>query len=93
MKILKLFINDCKKCIAFPRFTVNFRERTQAAWNRFVEEEEEIRHIMDEDKIIERGEEIIDKCEDILNIAFDNISFEMGYNGEKYEIITYSRSE
>ena len=83
----KLFINDCKKCIAFPRFTMSFRERTQAAWNRFVEEEEEIRHIMDEDKNHERGEEIIDKCEDILNIAFDNIAFEMGYNGEKYEII------
>ncbi len=66
---------------------MSFRERTQVAWNRFVEEEEEIRHIMDEDKNHERGEEIIDKCEDILNIAFDNISFEMGYNGEKYEII------
>ena len=38
----KLFINDCKKCIAFPRFTMSFTERTQAAWNRFVEEEEEI---------------------------------------------------
>ena len=42
---------------------------------------------MDEDKNRERGEELIEQCEKILNFAFDEICFEMGFNGKKHELI------
>ena len=33
------------------------------------------------------AEELIAKCDAILHLAFETIAFEMGYNGEKYELI------
>ncbi len=81
------FIEWCKKGIALPRFSKCFRERTEAAWEAFVQKEASLRQIMDEDKNHKRGEELIEQCGNILNLAFDHISFEMGYNGEKHELI------
>ena len=46
-----------------------------------------MRQIMDTDKNQERGEELVAACEEILHIAFEDISFEMGFNGEKHELI------
>ena len=43
--------------------------------------------MMDEDKDHTRGQELVDRVEGILNQAFDEISFEMGVGGEKYELI------
>lgn len=80
-------VAHCEKRISVPQFEECFRERTEAAWEDFAEQEAELRHIMEEDKNHERGEELIEKCEDILNLAFDDISFEMGFNGEKYELV------
>lgn len=81
------YIEDCKKRISLPGFEMNFRERTTEAWKCFADKEAELRHIMDEDKEKRRGEELIEKCGEILEIAFYDVSFEMGYNGEKYELI------
>jgi len=81
------FIDWCEKGITLPRFSECFRERTESAWEEFVEKEIELRQIMDSDKHHERGEELIKKCEDILYMAFDDIAFELGFNGEKYELI------
>ena len=61
--------------------------RTESAWEEFAAQEAQLRQIMDEDKNNGRGEELIHQCEAILNQAFDEISFEMGFNGEKYELI------
>ena len=83
----KELIDWCKKRIALPQFSQCFRERTEAAWKAFAEQESQLRQIMDEDKNHERGEELIKQCEAILNLAFDDISFEMGVGGEKYELI------
>lgn len=81
------YIDDCRRRLSLPRFSKNFRERTEAAWEKFAEQEAELRQIMDTDKNQERGEELIRKCEEILHIAFQDISFEMGFNGEKHELI------
>ena len=43
--------------------------------------------MMDEDKDHTRGQELVDRVEGILNQTFDEISFEMGVGGEKYELI------
>ena len=46
-----------------------------------------MRQMMDEDKDHTRGAELVAQMEGALNQAFDEISFEMGFNGEKYELI------
>ena len=83
----KELIDSCKKGIALPQFRECFRERTESAWEDFAEQEGQLRQIMDADEDNERGKELIHQCEEILNQAFDEISFEMGFNGEKYELI------
>ena len=86
-KDTKTFIDWCHKGITLPKFDKCFKQRTQEAWKTFAEQEAELRKIMDEDKDNQRGEELIGRCQDILNLAFDDIAFEMGSNGEKYELI------
>ena len=81
------YIDDCRRRLSLPRFSKNFRERAEAAWEKFAEQESQLRQIMDTDKNQERGEELVAKCEKILHIAFGDISFEMGFNGEKHELI------
>ena len=70
-----------------PQFTECFRERTENWWETFAEMEAELRQMMDEDKDHTRGAELVAQMEGALNQAFDEISFEMGFNGEKYELI------
>ena len=80
-------IDSCKKGIALPQFSECFRERTEDWWETFAEMEGALRQMMDEDKDHTRGAEIVAQMEDTLNLVFDEISFEMGFNGEKYELI------
>ena len=80
-------INSCKKGISLPQFWECFRERTENWWETFAEMEAELRQMMDEDKDHTRGAEIVAQMEETLNLVFDEISFEMGFNGEKHELI------
>ena len=43
--------------------------------------------MMDEDKDHTSGAELVAQMQETLNLVFDEISFEMGFNGEKYELI------
>ena len=81
------YIDDCRWRLALPRFEKNFRERTQEAWAAFTQIEAELRQIMDTDKTHQRGEELIEKCGNALKTALRDTSFELGFNGEKYELI------
>ena len=83
----KEFIDWCKKGIALPQFSECFRERTEDWWETFAEMEGALRQMMDDDKDHTRGAEIVAQMENALNLVFDDISFEMGFNGEKYELI------
>ena len=80
-------INSCKKGISLPQFWECFRERTEDWWETFAEMEAELRQMMDEDKDHTRGAELVAQMQETLNLVFDEISFEMGFNGEKYELI------
>ena len=80
-------IDGCKKGISLPQFSDCFRERTEDWWETFAEMEAELRQMMDDDKDHTRGAEIVAQMEGALNQAFDEISFEMGFNGEKHELI------
>ncbi len=83
----KEFIERCKKGISLPQFWECFRERTEDWWETFAEMEAELRQMMDEDKDHTRGAELVAQMQGTLNLVFDEISFEMGFNGEKYELI------
>ena len=80
-------IDSCKKGISLPQFSECFRERTEDWWETFAEMEAELRQMMDEDKDHTRGAELVAQMEDTLNLVFDEISFELGFNGEKHELI------
>lgn len=80
-------IDSCKKGISLPQFWECFRERTEDWWETFAEMESELRQMMDEDKDHTRGAELVSQMQETLNLVFDEISFEMGFNGEKYELI------
>ncbi len=81
------YIDDCRRRLSLPRFEKNFRERTQEAWAAFSQIEAELRQIMDTDKMHQRGDELIEKCGNSLKSALRDTSFELGFNGEKYELI------
>ena len=84
---IESLIADCEARISLPRFTQSFRERTEDWWETFAEMEAELRQMMDDDKDHTHGAELVAQMEEALNLAFDEISFEMGFNGEKYELI------
>ena len=81
------YIDDCRRRLSLPRFEKNFRERTQEAWAAFTQIEGSLRQIMDTDETHQRGEELIETCGNALKIALRDTSFELGFNGEKYELI------
>lgn len=83
----KEFISWCKKSISWPQFSECFRERMENWWETFAGMEAELRRMMDEDKDHTRDAEIIAQMDEALHLVFDRISFEMGFNGEKYELI------
>ena len=80
-------IDWCQKGISLPQFSECFRERTEDWWETFAEMEAELRQMMDEDKDHTRGAELVAQMEETLNLVFDEISFEMGFNGKKHELI------
>ena len=80
-------IDWCRKGISLPQFSECFRERTEDWWETFAEMEAQLRRMMDEDKEHTHGAEIVAQMEGALNLVFDEISFEMGFNGEKHELI------
>ncbi len=80
-------IDWCKKGISLPHFSECFREQTENWWETFAEMEGSLRQMMDDDKDHTRGAELVAQMEGALNQVFDEISFEMGFNGEKYELI------
>ncbi len=80
-------IGYCEERIALPQFAECFRERTVKWWETFAEREAELRRMMDEDKEHLRGAEIAAQMEEVLHLAFNDISFEIGCNGEKHELI------
>ena len=80
-------IDSCKKGISLPQFSECFRERTENWWETFAEMEAELRQMMDEDKDHTRGAELVAQMQETLDLVFDEISFEMGVGGEKYELI------
>ena len=87
----KSMIAYCHKDLSLPLFQRPFRIRVQEAWAAFENIEAELRALMDAGS--EHGEELIERCSSVLHIAFDDVSFELGKGGEKYELILTPEGE
>ena len=81
------FIDMCHQGITLPQFNMCFYERTQLCWDTFLKIEAQLRKMMDEDKDGTGGAKIVSQMQEILNLVFDDISFEMGVSGQKYDLI------
>lgn len=81
---LKKLIANCVENISLPLFEHPFAERIKNGWKKFSEGEEKLRHMISNK---EKGDTIAEYCADLLSDAFTNVSFEVGFNGEKYDLI------
>ncbi len=81
------YIDDCMDRLTLPRFEKTFRQRTRQAWAVFEGIEAELRAMIEADTLREKGGEILAKCRRPLEIALKDVAFELGFNGEKYELI------
>lgn len=78
------FIDDCRDRLALPLFEKPFRERAAEGWASFLAGEAQLRAMIAEKQ---DGELLIRQCAELLSPAFDDIAFELGVSGEKYELI------
>lgn len=78
------FIEMCSNHLAYPVKRRAFRDRVREFWKVFSEKEKELREKIDNKEKIEDAVEFVSQ---MLNIAFSEPCFEMGFNGQKHELI------
>lgn len=81
------FIDECRRRLSLPMFYKNFRERTREAWAAFEQEEAKLRGLLDRKNRADAEADLMETCGDVLKLVFANPSFEIGFNGKKYELI------
>ena len=79
-----VYIEKCKRALMNPTHITPFRRRAKAAWKSFLKEEAELRRMIG---IQVPDEKIIEKCSEMLAPAFTDIAFELGRDGERYDLI------
>ena len=81
-------IEYCQNQVMYSRFERNFKERTKQAWEVFCQKEADLRARLQSCRNGQGDFSLFNnELNGILTIAFDEISFEAGFNGEKCEII------
>ncbi len=78
------FIDLCRRTLSLPLDIKPFRERAEACWQAFLEGEEELRRLIDAK---DQSDAVVEKCNELLASGFTDICFELGFNGEKYDLI------
>lgn len=78
------FIKECERCLALPISMKPFRQRVKEGWDSFLAGEAGLREQIERR---EHGEEVAAALSRLLAPAFRNICFEIGFNGEKYDLI------
>ena len=81
------FIDRCRRGLALPIELRPFRARTREAWASFLAGEGELRALMDQKDRAAVSDRLVERCSELLSPAFANPAFELGCNGEKYELI------
>ena len=64
-----------------------FRLRAAEGWASFLAGEGKLRALMDQKNRGDVSEELVACCSELLSPAFSRPAFELGHNGEKYELI------
>lgn len=80
----KGFIEMCRKRLTLPIFGKNFAQRIKDGWEKFAAGESELRRLISEKA--DSGE-ITNCCHELLSGAFADPCYEVGFNGEKYDLI------
>lgn len=80
----KEFIEMCRKRLTLPVFDRSFRQRIKDGWAKFAEGEAELRRLISEKA---DSDEITECCHSLLEDTFTDFCFEVGFNGEKYDLI------
>ena len=70
--------------LSLPLDQKPFRVRTEEGWASFLAGEHELRTLMDRESV---SEQLVERCSELLAPAFSAPAFELGRNGEKYELI------
>lgn len=80
----KEFADICRERLSAPLFDRPFSQRIKDGWESFSRGEEELRRLISEKA---DSEDITDLCHKLLSPAFTDFCFEVGFNGEKYDLI------
>ena len=78
------FIKQCADKLTLPVFERNFAQRIKDGLEKFAAGESELRRLISENA---DSEEITDYCHELLFDTFTDVCFEVGFNGEKYDLI------
>ncbi|MEG0593553.1 MAG: tetratricopeptide repeat protein, partial [Coprobacillus sp.] len=81
------FIDECIRYLVVPVKDRPFSLRVEECWKTFVEKEKGLRELISHR---EDSHKILSYCEDIMNVAFKSCFFELGFNGEKFDLILSS---
>lgn len=77
-------VDDCRHRLTLPHFEKPFKIRTAEGWASFLAGEADLRSMMDKRLDSER---LMARCAELLSPAFTDIAFQLGFNGEKYELV------
>lgn len=80
----KEFIEMCLDGLTLPVFKKNFSQRIGDGWEKFAAGEAELRRLISEKA---DSNEITGCCHELLEDTFTDPCFEIGFNGEKYDLI------
>ena len=72
---------------SLPIDTKPFRVRAQEGWASFLAGEEELRGLLDQKDRQAVSRQLVERCAQLLKPAFDSVAFELGHNGQKYELV------
>lgn len=78
------FIEWCSDRLALPMYDKNFAQRIKDGWEKFAAGESELRRLISEKA---DSDDITGLCGKLLSDTFTNVCFEVGFNGEKYDLI------
>lgn len=78
------FIEWCMDKLAVPMYEKNFAQRIKDGWEKFAAGESELRRLISEKA---DSDDITGLCGKLLSDTFTNVCFEVGFNGEKYDLI------
>ncbi len=76
--------NNNQSNISLPQFQNPFREKVSACWEIFSKGEAKLRQLIDQKA---DSESITAQLDALLTPAFDTVYAEVGFNGEKYDLI------